>query len=292
MAREGAKVVVSDIGAALRGDQLREPVADQVVREIQAFGGQAIADHGDVSSWRDAQALVNKAIATWSKLDILVNVAGILRERMIFNMTAEEWDDVVRVHLKGTFCTTHFAALHWAQRREYGRLINFTSDAGISGSPGQPNYSAAKAGIVGFTRAVANAMVRLNVTANCIAPQAATRMTDETAQGVEHFRRTGRQMSEEAVGTDGDPANVAPLVVYLASPQASNISGRTFGAKGWRYTLYSEPEEERFLGHDATVDLEGFFKRFQETLGRELKLEDLSRAASRGLAGLQASPGA
>ena len=178
MAREGAKVVVNDLGGSIEGEGSSQALASQVAEEINADGGEAVPHFGDVSNWDDAEDMVRTAIDRWDKLDILVNVAGIVRERMVFNMTEEEWDDVIRVHLKGTFCTTHFASIHWRQRREYGRLINFTSGDGIEGAPGQANYAAAKAGIIGFTSSCANALVRYNVTANCIAPGAATRMTD------------------------------------------------------------------------------------------------------------------
>ena len=151
MGQEGARIVANDFGGSIEGEGSAEGPATAVVEEINRLGGDAVAHYGDVSSWDDAEDMIRTAIERWGKLDILVNVAGIVRERMVFNMTEQEWDDVIRVHLKGTFCTTHFASIHWRQRREYGRLINFTSGDGIEGAPGQANYAAAKAGIIGFT---------------------------------------------------------------------------------------------------------------------------------------------
>ena len=248
MGQEGAKVVACDFGGSVEGEGSSQAPAQQVVDQITAAGGEALPHFGDVSKWDDAEDMVRTAIARWGKLDILVNVAGILRERMVFNMTEDEWDDVIRVHLKGTFCTTHFASIHWRQRREYGRLINFTSSAGIDGSAGQPNYAAAKAGIIGFTRSCANALVRYNVTSNCIAPNASTRMTDRGLAPAAQLRESaGPPPSETAAGTERDPDNVAPAVVYLASEAAGNISGRIIVAGGYHMGLYSEREQVRHI---------------------------------------------
>ena len=150
-AKEGAKVIVNDLGVSVDGEGKDNSPASQVVNEIKAMGGEAIANFGDVSDMDQAEDLVRTALNEWGKLDILVNVAGILRDRMIFNMTGEEWDAVVKVHMRGTFATTRFASLHWRQARQGGRLINFTSGSGLFGAPGQPNYAAAKMGIWGFT---------------------------------------------------------------------------------------------------------------------------------------------
>ncbi len=185
-----------------------------------------------------AEDLVRTALNEFGKLDILVNVAGILRDRMIFNMTEEEWDAVVRVHLKGTFATSRFASIHWRQARNGGRIINFTSGSGLFGAPGQPNYAAAKMGIWGLTLSCARALGRYGVTANSIGPGAATRMTDtvptERAQG-----GATRVVADEAKGTERDPANIAPPLVYLASDEGNWISGRCFGIRGYNITLYS-----------------------------------------------------
>ena len=274
MAREGAKVLVNDLGGAVDGGGQDQAPAQQVVEEINSFGGEAVHHFGDVANWDDAEDMVRTALERWDKLDILVNVAGILRERMVFNMTEAEWDDVVRVHLKGTFCTTHFASIHWRQRREYGRLINFTSGNGIHGSPGQANYAAAKAGIIGFTLACANELVRYNVTANCIAPNAATRMAD---RNLNSGGPGGLPVSEEAAGTEFDPVNVAPAVIYLASEAAGNISGQIVVSEGYHVGLYSQPEQARHIYSDGPWDLDHLFKIFPETIGKGLKLPESRR---------------
>ena len=274
MAREGAKVVVNDLGGSIEGEGSSQALASQVAEEINAAGGEAVPHFGDVSNWDDAEDMVRTAIERWDKLDILVNVAGIVRERMVFNMTEEEWDDVIRVHLKGTFCTTHFASIHWRQRREYGRLINFTSGDGIEGAPGQANYAAAKAGIIGFTSSCANALVRYNVTANCIAPGAATRMTD---RGLNVGRPGAFPTSEQARGGEWDPANVAPAVIYLASEAAGNISGRVILSEGYHVGLYSQSEQVRHIYSDGPWDLDHLFKVFPETIGQGLTLPEAQR---------------
>ncbi len=275
MGQGGAKVLVNDLGGSVEGDGASQAPAQQTADEITAAGGTAIPHFGDVSKWEDAEDMVRTAIHTWDKLDILVNVAGILRERMVFNMTEDEWDDVIRVHLKGTFATTHFASIHWRQRREYGRLINFTSGAGIDGSPGQPNYAAAKAGIIGFTRSCANALYRYNVTSNCIAPSASTRMTDRGLSAAAEMREGGLgPASERDTGTERDPSNVAPAVVFLASEAAGNISGRTIAAGGYHIGLYSEPEQVKHIYSDGPWDIDHLFEIFPNTLGEGLRLPE------------------
>src|SRR5215470_12584243 len=180
LASEGAAVVVNDLGTAVDGSGSDTTLAGQVAAEIGAAGGKAVASGSDVSDHAAAEAMIGSAIEQFGRLDVLVNVAGILRDRMVFNMTEQEWDDVIRVHLKGTFNTTKFAAAHWRSLRDpsaQNRIINFTSVSGLHGSPGQPNYAAAKMGIVGLTWSCANALARYGVTANAVSPGAATRMT-------------------------------------------------------------------------------------------------------------------
>src|SRR5688500_15565199 len=182
-AREGARVVVNDLGAEVDGSGSSTGPAGQVVDEIRAAGGQAVANGDDVSDWEGAQRLVNTAIETFGGLDVLVNNAGILRDRMLVNMTEDEWDAVVRVHLKGTFAPTRWAAAYWRERAKAGetndaRVINTSSTSGIFGNPGQTNYGAAKSGIAGFTVILAQELGRYGVTVNAIAPGALTRMTE------------------------------------------------------------------------------------------------------------------
>ena len=265
MASEGASVIVNDFGGSVDGQGTDQSPADDVVAAITAAGGTAEANYADVSDHRQAEDLVRQALDRYGKLDILVNVAGILRERMIFNMTEQEWDDVIRVHLKGTYNTTHFASIHWRQRREYGRLINFSSTAGINGSAGQPNYAAAKAGLIGFTKSCANALARYNVTSNAIAPGASTRMTDRGLTSIDDTR-AGRAPSEGVEGSERDPSNVAPIVVYLASPDGAHVSGRVIGASGYQVTLYSEIVPERQMFSDGPWDLDALFDRAASTV--------------------------
>ncbi len=183
MAAEGAKVVVNDLGVDIDGSGGATGPADEVVEEIRSAGGEAVANGASVADHEAAEALIGTAIETYGKLDVLVNVAGILRDRMVFNLAEEDWDAVIDVHLKGTYNTSKFAAIYWRQAREGNyRLINFTSGSGLHGAPGQPNYAAAKMGIVGFTYSCANALTRYGVTSNAISPGAATRMTGTIPQ--------------------------------------------------------------------------------------------------------------
>ncbi|HJZ08979.1 MAG TPA: SDR family NAD(P)-dependent oxidoreductase, partial [Trebonia sp.] len=185
LAQRGAAVVVNDLGAALDGSGVDSGPAQQVVNEIAEAGGKAVANGADVSDHAAAEGLIRDAIEGFGRLDVVVNVAGILRDRMVFNMAEQEWDDVIRVHLKGAFNTTKFASAHWRSLREetaHNRIINFTSVSGLHGAPGQPNYAAAKMGIVGLTYSSANALAKYGVTVNAISPGAATRMTESVPE--------------------------------------------------------------------------------------------------------------
>ncbi len=236
LAGQGAAVVVNDLGSAVDGSGSDAGPAGAVAEEIGAAGGKAVANGADVSDHAAAEALIGTAIEQFGRLDVLVNVAGILRDRMVFNMTEQEWDDVIRVHLKGTFNTTKFAAAHWRSVRDaqaQNRIINFTSVSGLHGAPGQPNYAAAKMGIVGLTYSCANALRQYGVTANAVSPGAATRMTDS----VPAERRRTRVSADE-----WSPDNVAPVVAYLASEQSGWITGRILHSSGYEVALYSNPE--------------------------------------------------
>jgi NAD(P)-dependent dehydrogenase (short-subunit alcohol dehydrogenase family) len=268
-ANEGAKVVVNDLGVTVSGEGQDEGPAHQTVSDIKAAGGIAMVNGADVSDMDQAEDLVRQCLNEWGRLDILVNVAGILRDRMVFNMTEEEWDAVVRVHMKGTFATTRFASLYWRQAREGGRLINFTSGSGLFGAPGQPNYAAAKMGIWGFTLSCARSLGRYGVTANSIAPGAATRMTDSvpterSSQGA------SRVMSEGAGGTERDPANVAPTCLYLASDEGGWITGRCFGVSGYRVTLYNQIEPQVILQGAQPWTTDTLFGRFKQAFGQSI----------------------
>jgi NAD(P)-dependent dehydrogenase (short-subunit alcohol dehydrogenase family) len=237
LARQGASVIVNDLGAALDGSGRDTGPAQQVVAEIAAEGGKAVASTADVSDHGAAEALIRAAIEEFGRLDVLVNVAGILRDRMVFSMSEQEWDDVIRVHLKGTFSTTKFAAAHWRSLRDesaQNRVINFTSVSGLHGAAAQPNYAAAKMGIVGFTYSCANALAKYGVTANVVSPGAATRMTESVPA---ERRRAGTASDAER-----SPDNVAPVVAYLASAESGWINGRIVSARGYEIALYNNPE--------------------------------------------------
>jgi NAD(P)-dependent dehydrogenase (short-subunit alcohol dehydrogenase family) len=237
LAARGAAVVVNDLGGALDGSGADPGPAARVVSEITAAGGQAVADGTDVSDHGGAEKMIGTALAEYGRLDVLVNVAGILRDRMVFNMAEQEWDDVLRVHLKGTFNTTKWAAAHWRATDDpdrQHRIINFTSVSGLHGNAGQPNYAAAKMGIVGLTYSCANALRRYGVTVNAISPGAATRMTESVP--------TDRRRARTSTVDERSPDNVAPIVAYLAGPDSGWINGRILHTVGYQVALYNNPE--------------------------------------------------
>jgi NAD(P)-dependent dehydrogenase (short-subunit alcohol dehydrogenase family) len=269
LAAAGAKVVVNDLGTGLEGEGVGTGPASQVVEEIKKLGGTAAANFGSVADYTQATAMVEQVIKTWGRIDILVNVAGILRDRMIFNMSKEEWAAVLAVHLDGTFYCTRAASIAMREQKA-GRIISMSSVSAL-GAPGQPNYAAAKAGIIGLTWSTANAMAKYNVTANAIMPSGATRMIDSTPRGRKVFEETGKWPSEQAVGTERDPDNVAPLVVFLASDAAARVNGQVFHSFGYGYALMAPPQPIRRLEADRRIDPEELVKLFPETLGRDLQ---------------------
>ena len=238
LSKAGAKIIVNDLGAAVDGSGTDVSPAQQVTDEINASGGEAVVNGDDVSSFDGAKNMVDMAINTFGKLDIVVNNAGILRDRMLVNMTEEEWDAVIAVHLKGTFAPSRHAASYWRAMSKQngdgkptmGRIINTTSTSGIYGNIGQTNYGAAKAGIAAFTIIAARELSRIGVTVNAVSPSAYTRMTDNL-----------REYTEEEIQIR-DPSWVSPTVVYLASKEAQDITGRVIEAgagqvavcEGWR----------------------------------------------------------
>ena len=224
LASEGAKVVVNDIGASLQGEGGDKKPAQEVAELIIANGGEAVVNGDDISSWEGGKNVIDQAIDTFGDINILVNNAGILRDKMSFNMTESDWDDVIKVHLKGHFATSQHAAVYWRTKAKagedvYGRIINTSSEAGLFGNAGQANYSTAKAGIIGLTWTMARELSRIGVTVNAIAPRARTRMTENV-------------FGEMAKTDDGfdkfDPKNIANLIGFLASPDASDVSGQVF----------------------------------------------------------------
>ncbi len=230
-ARQGARVVVNDLGAEVDGTGSSAGPAGEVVDEIRGMGGEAVANGEDVSDWDGAKRLIDSAVTTFGGLDVLVNNAGILRDRMLVNMTDGEWDAVIRVHLRGTFAPTRWAAEHWRNRVKEGatndaRIINTTSPSGIYGNVGQTNYGAAKAGIASMTIIASMELGRYGVTVNAIAPAALTRMTENLG-----FGEQARNVKPDEFDRN-DPDNIAPVVVWLAGPAASGITGRVFTVHG------------------------------------------------------------
>jgi NAD(P)-dependent dehydrogenase (short-subunit alcohol dehydrogenase family) len=266
MAAHGAAVVVNDLGVTVAGQRETTSPADDVVKEIKAAGGTAVSNHMDIATVEGGEGLVNQAIKEFGKLDILVNVAGILRDRMIFNMSEQEWDDVIRVHLKGHYCTMRPASAHMRERK-YGRIINFSSNSAL-GSPGQPNYAAAKAGILGLTYSSAVGLQKYGITVNAIMPGAATRMTDTIPAG--RMPGVTGVTSESAEGTPRDPANVAPIVVYLASDDAANVTGQCFGAYGYRIQRYTHIVPDKVIYNNGPWDVDKLAEVFKTTLGLDL----------------------
>jgi NAD(P)-dependent dehydrogenase (short-subunit alcohol dehydrogenase family) len=233
-AEEGARVVVNDLGGEWDGRGADSRPASQVVEEIQATGGESVAHFEDVSEEAGAKSLIALALDTWGRLDVVVNNAGILRDRMVFNMSVEEWDAVMKVHLRGHFLVTRAACQHWRDRAKAGeqasgRIVNTSSTSGILGNAGQSNYGAAKAGIAAFTYIVAMEMQRYGVTVNAIAPGARTRLTEKTFGDL-----TIPEGEFDALA----PENVAPMVAYLASDAAADITGQVFYVQGGLVQLY------------------------------------------------------
>ncbi len=257
MAAQGAKVVVVDPGVNVDGTGSDATPAEQVVREIVGAGGTAVASHESVVTMEGGEKIVQTAIDAFGKLDIVVTCHGILRDRMVFNMTEQEWDDVIAVHLKGTFTVVKHACLLFRQQRS-GRVITFTSESGLVGNSGQANYGAAKSGIAGFTKVVARDMGRYGVTANSIAPRAQTRMIGNIPTAASAIRAEGGVAGisgEEDLGT-ADPNDVAPFAVYLASDHASNVNGQTFLVYGGNVALMSQPRPERCIYNDGPWSLD------------------------------------
>ena len=228
LAEHGAKVVVNDLGGARDGEGAADlGPADEVVAEIRERGGEAVANGASVSDFEGARGLIQQAVDTYGRLDVLVNNAGILRDRMLVNMQESEWDAVIDVHLKGTFAPAHHAAAYWREQSKAGqavdaRIINTTSVSGIYGNPGQSNYGAAKAGIAAFSVIASRELARYGVTVNCIAPGALTRMTEDLQPG---------EITDEMREAQS-PRWIAPIVTWLASRESADVSGRVFEASG------------------------------------------------------------
>jgi NAD(P)-dependent dehydrogenase (short-subunit alcohol dehydrogenase family) len=255
LAKEGAKVVVNDLGAGFGGEGNATGPADDVVKEIKDAGGEAVASYDSVTDYAAVGRIIETAIKTFGQLNIVVNNAGILRDRMLFNMAEEEWDAVMAVHMKGTFNMCRQVCSYWreehkAGRVHNGRIINTVSDAGLLGNVGQSNYGAAKAGIAAFSLIISQEMAKYDVTVNCVAPNARTRLTTDATPQFAAF------MAAPEEGFDKfNPANMAPLIAFLASDAAKDITGEVFRLignhvfllRGWRTEdKYTKPESAQF----------------------------------------------
>jgi NAD(P)-dependent dehydrogenase (short-subunit alcohol dehydrogenase family) len=241
MAQEGAKIVINDLGTEWDGTGKAKGPADDVVKEIKAMGGEAAASFDSVTDWDGAKRIIDTAINSFGRLDILVNNAGFLRDKMTFNMTKEEWDAIIQVHLTGTFYCGRHACAYWREQHKTGnpikgRLISTMSHAGLFGNIGQPNYASAKLGIGALTMVWGREMEKYGVTANAIVPMARTRMTTQTAGLGGMFEK------KEGAFDDMAPENVSPLVVYLASDAAQNINGRWLSIRGGKLESWLPPQ--------------------------------------------------
>jgi NAD(P)-dependent dehydrogenase (short-subunit alcohol dehydrogenase family) len=260
LAQAGAQVVVNDLGGSLAGEGTDATPAQSVVNEIVAAGGDAVASYDDVSDFGAAEHMIQRAIDRYGRLDILVNNAGILRDRMLVNMTEEEWDAVIAVHLKGHFGPTRHAAAYWRERAKAGetlraRVINTSSPSGVFGNVGQANYGAAKAAIAGFTLIAAQELHRYGVTVNCIAPNARTRMTEETF---------GDLPPPEDGFDPLDPANMAPLVVALAADDAQDITGQCFFVWGGSINVLRPWDAGELFAADSRWDADELLSQLRE----------------------------
>ncbi|MDH3623075.1 MAG: SDR family oxidoreductase [Myxococcales bacterium] len=242
LARQGAKVVVNDLGVTNSGEVSGQGPANEVVEVIRSMGGEAVVNGADVADWRQAEALVRLAIDTFGRLDVVVNNAGFVRDRMFVSCSEDEWDAVIRVHLKGHFCVSRHAAGYWREQVKAGekvdaRIINTSSGAGVLGSVGQSSYSAAKAGIATLTLVQAAELGRYGITANAICPIARTRMTESAF---------GDAMKKPDEGFDvNDPGNVAPFVAWLASKESRDVTGRVWEVFGGTITVFDGYRREQ-----------------------------------------------
>ncbi len=283
LAEAGAKVVVNDLGGSLAGEGTDATPAQSVVNEIVAAGGEAVASYDDVSDFGAAESIVRRAIDRYGRLDILVNNAGILRDRMLVNMTEDEWDAVIAVHLKGHFGPTRHAAAYWRERSKSGedlkgRVINTSSPSGVFGNVGQANYGAAKAAIAGFTIIAAQELARYGVTVNCLAPNARTRMTEET-------------FGELAKPEDGfdplDPSNMSPIVVALCADEAQDVTGQCFFVWGGSVNVLKPWDVGELIASDERWDADEFLRelkaRFPEGAAPLGMVELMGRAGGRSM---------
>ena len=263
MARQGARVVVNDYGGSEVGTGSDRKPADEVVEEIRRAGGEAVANYESVATMAGGQSIIKSAMDAFSRVDIVVNNAGILRDRMIFNMSEEEWDAVINTHLKGTFAVTR-AAAPIMREQKWGRFINMTSTSGLIGNVGQANYAAAKLGIFGLTKATALDMARYNVTANCISPFAWTRMIGTIPTETEAQKARVEKVKKLS------PAHIAPVAAFLASDAAKDVTGQVFGVRGKEIMLFSHERPIMRVHLDEGWTAERLAEMFPGTLQHHL----------------------
>ena len=273
LAQMGAAVVVNDLGVGLDGQGRDESKARSVVEEIEKAGGRAVPFVGDVADWKTAEQLVEAAVQTFGDLHVLINNAGFTRDATIFNIGEEEFDAVVRVHLKGHFAPSKFACIHWRERSKksggpvFGRLLSTASEAWLMGNPGQPNYAAAKAGITSFTMGIAQLMLKYGVTANVVMPRARTRMT-MSGPTAPIF-----QKPEEGFDTFG-PENVVPLFAYLCTPRAQRVSGQLFIVWGREIKVIGRPEAKQAFNSDAAWSVDGVHEKLGPWFEKQEPVKD------------------
>jgi NAD(P)-dependent dehydrogenase (short-subunit alcohol dehydrogenase family) len=257
LASEGAKVVVCDLGVALSGESTEEDPAGLVCKEIEALGSEAVASRESVADFGAAERIVGAALDTWGRIDIVVNNAGIVRDRTLLKMDESDFDAVVGTHMKGTFNVVRHAAPHMKEAG-YGRIVNITSSAGLRGNFGQTNYGAAKAGIMGMTFVWALELGRYGITANALAPAGVTRMTGSLA-------------GDEEIPATLDPSLNAPLVAFLGSEHAGHVNGQIFGRTDFSYTLFQHPKQIAWMHRDGGWDVSSVVDQFDTMLGQHLQ---------------------
>ncbi|MGZ6980092.1 MAG: SDR family NAD(P)-dependent oxidoreductase [Acidimicrobiia bacterium] len=259
MAREGASVVINDVGVSLDGQGTEDDPAAQTCKDIEALGARAVPNYDSVSDFEGAQRIIETAVNEFGKIDILVNNAGIVRDRSLVKMSEEDFDAVVAVHMKGTFnCARHAAP--YMKDAGYGRIINVTSQAGLRGNFGQTNYGAAKAAIMGMTFVWAIELGKYGITVNAMSPAGATCMTASL------FERTGTEPPPEA-----NPALNAPIVTFLASERAAHVNGQIVGRTDFAYTIYQTPKQIGFMWRDGGWDVDGVVDNFDSILGQHMQ---------------------
>jgi NAD(P)-dependent dehydrogenase (short-subunit alcohol dehydrogenase family) len=259
LAASGAKVVVNDVGASLGGDGTEEDPATETVADIVAAGGEAVVNRDSVSDFDSAHSIVRAAIDAFGRIDIVVNNAGIVRDKTLLKMDESDFDSVIAVHLKGTFNVTRHAAEHF-RAQEYGRIINITSSAGLRGNFGQTNYGAAKAGVMGMTFIWSMELGKYGITANAVAPAGATRMTAAL------YERSGKDVPPEE-----NPALNAPLVVFLASEGAAHVNGQILGRTEYSYSIFQHPKQVAWMWREGGWTAEQLAAEFDKNLGQHLQ---------------------